>query len=326
MITAEHDGLTVTSSDGTEDELRAELQPVADNEKPDGAHVAALDTAEGQRPAEPVKPQPRSNPEDRVRQATGETARYRRELDAANAELARLRATPAPHVERLAEKAPAGWERFKTMPGAPRLGEFEGETAFEDFLVAQSAFVAEKFYETRQATERQSAQQSQQEAAEMEHYRGFEKKLHEAVAADPDFLSTIDPRLTDTYRLSMLPAGQTPTFGNWLVEQIYRAEPVKELLVHFSNETEVQRLMTLQRERGTDAATREFMRLEARLSPAAAPAPSTPAPKPTLVSHAKPPIRVERGSAQVGSDGPPGDDASDADHEAYYAKVRAKYR
>lgn len=321
MITAEHDGLTVTSSDGTEDELRAELQPVAADAPLQPAGVTAEDKAA---PAEPVKPQPRSNPEDRVRQATGETARYRRELDAANAELARLRAAPAPQAERPAEKAKSDWARFKAMPGAPKMSEFEGDEAFEDYMDARTAFINEKIYEERSTTERQTAQQSQHEAAEWEHYRGFQKKLDEA--GGKDFLDSIDARLLEMPRLSMLPGDQKPMFGNWLIEQIYRSEPVKELLVHFSDEANVQRLMTLQRERGTDAATRDFMRLEARLTPAAAPDLSTPAPEPKPVSKAKPPIRVERGSAQVGSDQPPGEDASDAEHEAYWGPRRAKLR
>lgn len=328
MITAEHDGLTVTSSEGTEEELRAEIAHEAELQPSVTQPAPTLDevTKALKETAPEVKPQPRTNPEDRVRQATGEAARYKRELEQANVELARLR-TPAPVAEKPAEKAKAEWARFKAMPGAPKLSEFEGESAFEDYMDARAAFIGEKLYDERRAIEQQSAQKSVEEASEMEHYQGFQARLRNAETAEPGFIQSLDPVLTETPRLSMLPAGTQPNFGNWLVEMIYRAEPVKELLKYFNDDIangkkEAHRLATMH----PRDALREFARLEARLTPAAAPDLSTPAPKPKPVSQAKPPIRVERGSAQVGSDQPPGDDASDAEHEAYYAKVRSKYR
>lgn len=324
---ASSDGLTVQSSDGTSEELQAELQPVAGNEKPDDASVDASDTAEVQQPAA-AKAKARNNPIARMEEATGQAAAAKREADTIRRENADLRAR-LDALERPKTEAPkpeakqAEWKRYRALPDAPKLADFDGDEALEDWNAATALFIADKRYEERRAIETQSQAKTAYEAREMEHYRGFEAKLN---AAGKDFIESIDPVLTETHRLSMLAPGERPTFGNWLVEQIYRAEPVKELLVYFNDDLangkkEAQRLAALP----PDLALREFARLEARLTPAAAPLVSGPAPT-VKSSTAKPPIRPERGSAQVGSDEPPGEDATEAEHEAYWGPRRAKLR
>lgn len=330
METATHDGFTVESNDSTADELAAEIQPAAADVVVPVARIETLPEADSAAATE-VKPvaKPRSNPQARVEQATGDAATARREAADARRERDELRARldalerPKP-AEPQKETKQSEWQRYKSMPGAPQLADFDGPEQYEDWTTARSLFVAEKRFEELRDIERQSEAKTASEASEMEHYTKFQTRLSEAAGDDPGaFFAQFDPRLTETPRLSMLKPGETPTFGNWLAEQIYRSDaPIEKLLEHFTNTAEVQRLATLH----PMQAIREFARIEARLTPAAASPSSGPAPRVKTASQAKPPIRPERGSAQVGSDEPPGDDATDAEHEAFYSKFRAKYR
>lgn len=325
---ASSDGLTVLSSDGTSEELQAELAPAAVADET--TETSNEEAAPPVKPGEVAKPaaKPRNNPIARMEEATAKEAAAKRDAEAARRETAELRQRldalerPKPEAAK-PETKQAEWKRYRAMPDAPKLGDFDGEEALEDWQAAMSLFVADKRYEERRAIETQEASKTAYEAREMEHYRGFEAKLN---AAGKDFIEGISPVLTETHRLSMLAPNERPTFANWLVEQIYRAEPVKELLEYFNDDIangkkEAQRLAALP----PDLALREFARLEARLTPAAAPQASGPA-QTVKSSVAKPPIRPERGSAQVGSDEPPGEDASDAEHEAYWGPRRAKLR
>lgn len=348
---ASSDGLTVQSSDGTSEELQAELQPVA----------AAADAPEHDQESEDaeaapavVKPaaKPRNNPIARMEEATAKEAAAKRDAEAARRETAELRQRldalerPKPEVAK-PETKQAEYKRYRAMPDAPKLGEFDGDEALEDWNAAFALFVADKRWEEHRDRERRESIQESEQSRESEYERTVTAKIQAAIKAEPGFLDRIDPILTQTDKLSAIKQDTDgsfyvyrpnsrgewhkspvprPTFGNWLVEQIYRSGPVKELLEYFNDDIidgkkEAQRLAALP----PDSALREFGQIIARLTPAAAPLVSGPAPT-VKSSVAKPPIRPERGSAQVGSDEPPGEDASDAEHEAYWGPRRAKLR
>lgn len=334
MASATQDGYTVESNE-TDEQLAAEVQPMLPDSEP------AAKTADGAPPsqAEP-KPKPRSDPQARVQDATAKEAAAKRERDEARAENARLKAENEalknPRQPQVADKPAekvADWKRFRALPDAPKLADFDGPEALEDHAAAMADFVATKRYEESRRVESQTAEQTRREASEAEHYAKFERRLIDASGTDdPEgqkaWVKQFDPRLVNAPRASTLPPGETPSVASLITEEIYRSNaPVEKLLAHFSDEPEVQRLATLLRDQGYGAFLREFANIASdyRLTPAAAPLRSGTA-APVKESKAKPPIRPERGSSQVGNDEPPGDDASDAEHEAYWGPRRAKLR
>lgn len=336
MASATYGGTTVESNDSTSEELAADLQPVTiatdelAPEKSDG-----IDSTSDRGQAEP-KPKPRSDPQARVQDATAKEATAKRERDEARAESAQLRARldalekPKPAAEKPVEKV-ADWKRFRALPDAPKLADFDGPEALEDHAAAMADFVATKRYEESRRKDSESEALAKREAAYSAHYSSFQKRMQDASGGTTkadfiEWVSQFDPRIVDAPRAGTLPPGQPVTVASLLAEEIYWSEaPVEKLLAHFSDEPEVQRLATLLRDRGLGAFTREFARIEARLTTAAAPLRSGTAPE-VKESKAKPPIRPERGSSQVGNDEPPGDDASEATYEAYWQPRRAKLR
>ncbi len=130
-----------------------------------------------------------------------------------------------------------------------------------------------------------------------------------AVQQDPEFLSKVDPRLMQTKALSALGPDDRPTFGNFLVEQVFKSDHPAKLMLHLTD-AEVTRLARLD----PDRVIRELARIEYDLNGAT----SRPAAQATPTSHAKPPVKPLGGSPPIDADEPPGDDASDDEHLAYY--------
>ncbi len=326
------DDMIVTSNDATQAELEAEFAPSEQAETPPGAasEAESADPA-AEKPAAPKK-SPRNDPTARMLDATAKEAAAKRERDEARREAAELKARldalerrpqPQPQQEQPQQAPPtkegraAEWQRYKAMPDAPKLAQFEGPEAFEDWQVAMNVFVADKRYEERRQFDVLQAQRQRLHQVETEHFRTFQGKLQQATTEDPEFLSKIDKRLTETPRLSALPPHMRPTFGNFLVEQIYRSEAPKELLVHFTaHPDDVQRLASLP----PDRVVREIARLEERLAPPAASSKTGTAAGPPR-SQAKPPITPVTGSSQSASD----DGGSDDEPvEAYIRRENAK--
>lgn len=322
------DDMIVTSSHETAADMEAALTPPAADDTAVGPDAApASEVAEKPAQAADKLGKPRNDPRARVEEATSQAAAAKRERDEARREATELR-TRLDAMERRvaqpvaaaqeppkAETPQAEWKRYRAMPDAPKMSQFEGDDAFEDWNAAMSLFVTDKRHDERQ----QQVQQHRAQQSEVAHFQGFQVKIQEATAADPSFLEKLDRRLTETPRMSALPPNVRPTFVNYLVEQIYRSEVPKELLVHFTAHPEdAQRLSTLH----PTQVVREIGKLEARLTPPAASSKTGTAvalPK----SQAKPPITPVTGSSQSASDD---EDSESEPVEAYIRRVNAKER
>lgn len=308
-VTVESGDFIISTNALSKEALEAEANQSSEPETPA--------TEKPEQPAEPkaetVEPakKPREDPRARVEQATAQAAQAKRERDEIRAERDRLKAEleaarrPAPQQQPQQQprqeppQADAEWKRYRAMPEAPKIGDFSD---FEDYQAAMGLFIADKRFEERSRQQAMYEHQTRIAQAEDQHAQSFRQKL-------TDFdLSAIDPRLTQTERSSALPPNVRPTFGNFLVEQIYRSEAPKELLTHFTAHPEdVQRLATLH----PTLVIREIGKLEARLAQPAAPMKTGTAAAPPI-SRAKPPITPVTGSSQSA----PAEGDEDADSES----------
>ena len=332
LATVVHEGVEVASYSQTADELRAALgmeaqaptppeppkpngpppePPIGDEPEPEPGKEPSPESDAGKALA-----RKRSSLQARINELTREKFESARERDDARnharrleQELADLRRGPSAangngkpdvsHSPREPERFPKYAEYLTTHPDAE----------LEDWLEARDTW-------REQASQRRTAEQQQQQArdAQARSHDERAKHVHAAIATavqqDSEFLSKIDPRLLSTTALSKLEPHDRPTFGNFLVEQIFKSEHPTRLMLHLSNEQEVSRLAQLD----PDRVIRELARIEYDLNGAT----SRPAVPATSTSHAKPPVKPLGGSPPVDADEPPGDDASDDEHLAYY--------
>lgn len=335
------DGIEISSNEGTQEELEASLE--APEPEPKGVADKLVDAVIEDRTGKPAEEKKarnrRDDPQEAVKSAVAKQREAERERDSIKAELEAARKDnqqpkprpepppPTPPRSEPARPAPSPAEDPEPDPAAFAEGQFD-----RGYLKAQARWEArQEFREQQRATE-QFAVQQRALALDQEQVQQFTTKLQTAQAEDPQFAahvkaavlregpSPVDVRLLETPRLSALKPGERATFGNFLVEQVFHSEHPKDLILYLSNVAEVQRLSQLP----PDQVIREIARFEASLS---RPAAATPAPAPAPPrSQARPPIRPVGGSAQVANDEPPGDDASEAEHEAYYGPRRVKYR
>jgi len=194
------------------------------------------------------------------------------------------------------EKFPKYAEYLSTHPDAE----------LEDWLEARDSW-----RDQRHADQIARAQQADARTRTLsQRTQTFSAKMQTAVQTDPDLLSKVHPRLLQTKPLSGLAPDEPPTFGNFLVEQILASEHPEKLLLHLSNDQEVQRLAALD----PDRVIRELAKIEYGLGAA----PSGPVPVPARPSNAHPPVKPLGGSPPHDADTPPGDDADDEAHRLYW--------
>jgi len=319
LSSATHENVTVESYTDTPDQLRAALgldqQPdtkPAETPEPDTTDTDDQPTA-GEPPAESAAGQTlakkRRSLQDRIDTITREKYDTARQRDEAQAKADRL------ERELAALKAPTNGDG-KTQPasGAPTTDRFpkyaeylqtHPDAELEDWLEARDSWRDERHAAQTRARDQQDVQQR----TLSERARTFSTKIQEAVRVDPDLLTKVDPRLLQTKALSALKPDERPTFGNFLVEQILASEHPTTLLLHLSDDAEVQRLATLD----PSHVIRELAKIEYGLRAA----PSGPALEPSATSKAKPPVKPLGGSPQPASD-EPDDDASAEEHFNYW--------
>lgn len=267
MAVVTQDGFTVTSSDASEDAIRAALS--MDSEGKVAEPASAVETVEAEAPDAEEPPQEakpelqgkkRKSLQDRIDEITREKYDSIRERDAAKQELAALRA----ELESL--KQP----KQEPKKSAPASGDPEPQEAdFDNY----SAYVkAQAKWEARQeiAAEREAArvayeQQMAQRAAQ-ERQQKLGEKLAKAREIIPDFDSRLDPSV----------AVSAP-----MRDFIEESDQTGALMLYLSeNPQESQRLATLH----PIHAIREMAKIEARLDTAhsgpVSSAPKSKAPKP----------------------------------------------
>lgn len=304
-----HEGIEVFSNTGTEADLRSELRlepaPIATDAGDAEPIVAKSEPAEeGERvKGKDAKP--------RIDKLTYEAREAQRERDEAKAEAAKLR-------DELG--------RFKTKPetdpepkAAAKADEDPEpqEDAFESYgqyVKAQARWEARQEFREQQAKlETQRREEARAHSAEARH-RQFATRVQEAVAKDAslaDLLGSADVQIHD--------AGPMP--------DVITSSPVGVEMMRYLAEhpDEAARLTAMPR---SIALYGEMKKLETKieLRQDAAPAGSAPVVKKATKAH--PPMKPVEGShVAVKDDGPPGDDASDDEHYAFWNNPanRSKY-
>lgn len=319
--TVEVDGFSVSSNHEDADAIRAVFDapvepetPVAasPSEKADTPPAAKADTA-----AEPPKVDRRTR-EGRLQtiqqQIDAETARKhtaKAEADAEEKRLADLRAEATrlatqrqpqaqqqPTPQQAQAHAQAEYKRFMAMPDAPKIADFTGETAYQDWQYAVSMFVSDKRY----AELRQRDQHAQQVTRQQEK---FTTRVQAEVAKDPTFRQKLD---------------QTPV-DMQIVPYLHAHPQGDEIMVHLVNHPEIaQRLTTLHpiAQIGQIGEIVAELRLEAKARADAA----SRGPARVVVSNAKPPIKPLGNSPSVSDDV----DEADLPIEAFVTRGNARDR
>ncbi len=326
LATVVHEGIEVSSFSQTADELRAALGMDAQSPtppeppKPNGPPPPDPPIGDEPEPDPGKEPSPESDAGKALARKRGSLQTRINDLTREKFESARERDEARRHAQRLEQELADlkksangnGHTPAVSAPAADRFPKYaeylttHPDAELEDWLEARDTWRDEQ----RQTTERARAESDARTRSHTERSAQFAAKMHDAVQHDPDLLSKIDPRLLQTKALSALAPDERPTFGNFLVEQVLKSEHPTKLLMHLSNETEIQRLAALD----PDRVIRELARIEYDLNGAT----SRPAVPATSTSHAKPPVKPLGGSPPVDADEPPGDDASDDEHLAYY--------
>jgi len=242
------------------------------------------------------KGNPRHDPEARIAQAL-ETARIEREARIrAEGERDALRPKAAP------ETPAQEWKRFRAMPDAPKVEDFD---AYDDFTAALGLFIADKRYDERQAKAAEQQDASATGARDRERFAHFSGKL------DAEFLSGLDARIADLPHRGVLKPGERGTVFHDIGDEIIDADNPKHVMQYLSDHPdEFQRIASLP---SRTHVARAIAKLDTPLSAAPSTGPASAVP----VSQAKPPTRPVESAAPV-SDEPPGDDATADQHIDYW--------
>jgi len=262
---------------------------------------------------------PRLDPKARVTEATRQAAEERRarqqveqRLAATEAELARLRnGAPAPQKDAQNAAQPAG-------DGKPKEEDFE---TYADYVDAITDWKVERKLQERErsAQEQRQAHEYAQKAATS--VRAFNKRMSDAVQADPDFWNRLDPRVDELLK------GAEPSFNvppgernqlNAVVDELIKSERPDKLMLHFSEHVEeFSRILSLG---SRSEIARAVALIEGGLAGNgnghAAPTPKQEA------SRAKPPVKPVTASAQSGSD----EFSDDDSYDEHVRKANAKER
>lgn len=319
------DGFTVESNFETPAELKSQFGVT--EPAPDG------DALPEERPSKSSRRNRREDPRAAVESAVAKqreaerlaTEREERlaALEAENAELKKPRPAPVP-TPPLASPAPAPtlptaaapaapvnqatYKRYLAMPDAPKLDDFTGDTAFVDWQYAVSEFVADKRYDERSARDRQTQTMQSQRAT-------FDARIAEETAKDPTFPE----------KLLSIPVDKR------LMPYIGQHKQASDVMVYLVNHPEIaQELAYLQPDLTTDLPSAQQIErigeivgvIKAQSAAALVP----PASARPAISQAKPPAKRVSGTPNAATDEPPGDDASEAEHDAYWGPRRAALR
>lgn len=251
--------------------------------------------------AAPVKGEPVAAPPagDEPARATSKRQQqindYERTIAELNQRLQRLETAPptTPVAPTQPEKV-AEHKRIASMPGYPKLAEFE---SVEEHAAAVSIFVGD--VRAREAGEHQQAESARQ--AGTKRVESFVSKLDKAVEADPNFGDKLSPRVRALKPISGMTADERRHAGplNILWEKVYDSPQTAALMTHFSTHpddlarlehppADIAALPPIQQ---IDWMMNEFWKLHARLdTPAPAPAPARVTPK--LITDAPEPATV----------------------------------
>lgn len=327
------DGITVESNTGTEAELKAGLDALdaaIEKATPDTTPDADREAKTGRFTSKDR----RTNPVARMAEATAREAAAKRERDEIKADRDRLaaeleasRRPPAP-----AAAAPAAPQAVPAAPAAPAAPDdpepdptkYPGGEYDTKYLRDVGKWEArQEFARLRQVEAKVAAREQHLRTVEagMTTYakrmqEGFADKaaLDTYLRSLPAAITDLRPSAVQTLIAPGTPLGPTNVIADVISDS---DKPIALMNYLRDHPDEFQRLSTLH----PIQVFREMGKLEATV---AAANPARPAPRES-VSRARPPVQRVESVPQI-SDAPPGDDASDEEHAAYYNRKETARR
>lgn len=276
--------------------------------QPDGQVVSTeTSPAAASEPAKPTDDKKPHNLQTRLTQLDAENAQLQERLKLRKALREELRTLERPEPARPASDPAAPppqktWERYKHLPGAPKVDDFD---AYEDYLDARAEFIADQRHADRTQREQLDTSSRARMDATEKTIQGFHERLAQARTADPAYDSKIHAGLLDIPPAFTLPP-QEVRAANVLVQEIVGSDASSALLVHFSTPEGQQEWAALMQAPTPAAMVRHFGRIEQRFlssgpSSSAAPAAKTvtSAPAPPTTLGTKPPASADRLGAAV---------------------------
>lgn len=321
-VTDTRDGITVESNTGTTEELKAGLD----------ALDAAIEKAEPAREAKTgrfTSKERRSNPVARMEDAVAKEATAKRERDEAKAEAAKWKeqfeasqkAAPPAQAAPLAQ--PPAQPHYQAPPPPadpePDPQKYHGGASDPVYLRDIGKWEARQEFRRQRFFEMQAQQREQHITRVDEEMKSFSQRMHDGLEnkdALESFLKELPPDLANLKPSAVqkfLEPNKPITGSNYVADAIVRMKQPRAVLSFLKDHPDiVQRLSTLPQ----NEVFWQMGSLEATLAAAHTAPPSRPAARDT-VSKARPPVQRVESVPQV-SDAPPGDDASDEEHVAYY--------
>lgn len=261
-------------------------------------------------PAKPVGDKSPRNLDTRSAEVDAKIAELKQKLAIKRQLEEELRARDAANTKPASDPAQptkGAWERYKHLPGAPKVEDFE---TYEDFLDARADFIVERRLEARDQESRAEAESRGRMQSVQQTISGFHARLQQAREADPALDSKIHPELIQIVPGFALRPGERFGPENAIAQAVVESEAAMPLLVHFSTPDGQKEWAELMQAPTPAAMLRKFGRIEARFvstgSPAvdakAAPAkPVTSAPAPPTTLGRQPHVSPDRAAAAVKS-------------------------
>lgn len=229
--------------------------------------ATASKTAAASEPAKPAKDKKVArNADERVTELLTDRTRERDRADRAERELdamkQRLSALEKPKQDAKADSSPAAdpsqpeWKKFRGLPGAPKIADFTGEDALEDFIEAKALFIAKQI--SKEQVDGTLSARDQQSAEHAEAQRHMETVVNTAASrleaeekADPTLKDKVDPKFRALVPARFVPDGQAVGPHHYAKDFIlFESEKPGALSVFYSSaegQAEWQRMMTMPR-------------------------------------------------------------------------------
>lgn len=203
-------------------------------------------------------------------------------------------ATPQAPVQAQPQMTQADYKRYMAMADAPKETDFAGENGWKEYQFAVNHFVTQKMLQ-------EHSQRLATMTAEQQVHAQFTQRLDAAKTRIPDFDQRFNP--------------QTP-IDTRIFPYIQRLENAPDVMLYLSEHQDIaQRLTALHPLEQIGQIGEIAGTLKAQSAAASSPASARPA-----ISQALPPTKRVSGAPPVAvSDDLPGDDATDAQHDAWRA-------
>jgi hypothetical protein len=286
----------------------ADLGHAPDSGAPSDASPASEPAAQAAPDAGVKAPdKPAKNAKTRTEQLDTEITDLREKLRirAALREELQQTAHPAddPPASEPAQPTRAEWQRYRQHPDAPKVEDFD---AYEDFVAAQSVFVADQRFEERQRAHA-ADQRSRERLTETEQtISTFRERAQAARDADPEFDQKVDPGLMELVPAFALRPHEPVRPANVLMQECVKSDAAPALLLHFSTPEGQKDWQRIAAAATPAEMLKAFGRVEARFlsdgPPAAARAAASlvsSAPEPPTTLGRRPPASPDRAGAAI---------------------------